>query len=230
VKLFIDSANLEEIKKVENLGILGGITTNPTLIVKQLFSTDENINPDQKNLLKQIIKITKVDILAEPVSPRFDDIVKEGIELAKLSSQIVIKIPMTQDGVMAVKELKNYGKKRNKKIKTAITLIFSSEQAIISALAGVDYICPFVGRLDDIGQNGMELIKDIVTIYKNYNFTTKVIVASVRNINHIITSAKYGADAITVPFKVIQEMFYHDLTTKGIEKFLEDWNKVSNIK
>jgi len=226
MKLFLDSANLEEIKKINNLGILGGITTNPTLVVKQLSSTGVSGSVDQKDLLKQIIKIAKVDILAEPVSPKFEDILKEGLELAKLSSQIVVKIPMTQDGILAVKELKKVGKQRDKKIKTAITLIFSSEQAIIAALAGVDYICPFVGRLDDIGQNGMDLIKDIVTIYKNYNFKTKVIVASVRNINHILNSARYGADAVTVPFKVIEEMFNHSLTTKGIEKFLYDWQKI----
>ncbi len=235
MQLFVDSANLDEIKKVNDLGILGGVTTNPTLIVKQLSSTISSNNPNQKDLLKQILKISKVDILAEPISPKFDDIIKEGLELVKLSSNIVVKIPMTQDGICAVKELKLYGKRTKKIIKTAITLIFSVEQAIISALAGVDYICPFVGRLDDIGQNGLDLIKDIMTVYKNYNFKTKVIVASVRNKKHIFESSKYGADAVTVPYKIIEEMFNHDLTTKGIEKFLSDWAKVekkgyNNIK
>jgi transaldolase len=225
--LFIDSANLDEIKKVNDLGILGGITTNPTLIVKQLSNNNFVNKPDQKILLKQMLKITKVDILAEPVSPKFDDIVKEGLELSKLSSQIVIKIPMSTDGISAVKELKNLSKRSKKKIKTAITLIFSLEQAIIAALAEVDYICPFVGRLDDIGQTGTDLIKDIMAVYKNYNFKTKVIVASVRNINHIVTSARYGADAVTVPYKLIEEMFKHDLTTKGIEKFLSDWAMIN---
>lgn len=216
MKLFLDSANIEEIKKVEELGLLGGITTNPTLIAK-------NIKPgeDHKKILKEICKITSVDILAEPVSTEYQKIVEESIELAKISpQQIVAKIPLTSEGLMAVKKLSE------RKIKTALTLIFSPLQAIVAGIAGVNYICPFVGRLDDIGQNGMDLIRDIVTIYKNFSFKTKIIVASVRNTTHVLQSALYGADAVTVPYKIIDEMLKHQLTDAGIKKFLEDWSKV----
>lgn len=219
MKLFIDSANIEEIKKVNEMGILGGITTNPTLVVKELIKQGVQ-KPEQKSLLKEICSIVSVDVLAEPVSSKWEDIVKEGMELAKISDKIVVKIPITEDGVRAVKELKKHN------IKTALTLVFSLQQALISAIAGADYICPFVGRLEDIGENGLELIKNIVSVYKNYSFKTKVIVASVRNVNHIYSSALFGADAITVPFNVIRDMFKHDLTDKGIAKFISDWQQI----
>ncbi|MFN3966987.1 MAG: fructose-6-phosphate aldolase [Endomicrobiia bacterium] len=216
MKIFLDSANIEEIKKVEELGLLGGITTNPTLIAKNIKSGE-----DQKKLLREICKITNVDILAEPISTEYEKIVEESIELAKISpEQIVAKIPLTEAGLKAVKKL------LEKKIKTALTLIFSPLQALTAAIAGVDYICPFVGRLDDIGQNGMDLIRDIVTIYKNFSFKTKIIVASVRNTTHVLQSALYGADAITVPYKIIDEMLKHQLTDAGIKKFLDDWARV----
>lgn len=219
MKIFIDSADVEEIKKAAQLGILGGVTTNPTLIVKQLSST---INPweDHKKILREICKISPVEILAEPISSEYEKIVQESVELAQISPNIVAKIPFTSEGLKAVKILKE------KNIKTAFTLIFSVEQALISAVSGVDFICPFVGRLDDIGQVGTDLIKEIMKIYKNYNFTTKVIVASIRNVQHVLKSAEYGVYAVTIPPKLIPEMISHALTIKGIEKFIEDWNKI----
>lgn len=215
MKLFLDSANLEEIKSVSEMGILGGITTNPTLLVKHLSDTKET-----QKYLKQICDIAQVDVLAEPVSTDADGIFTESIELSKISEHIVAKIPLTGEGLIAVKKLKE------RKVKTAFTLIFSLSQALTAGIAGVDYICPFVGRLDDIGKNGMELIRQIVQIYRNYNFKTKVIVASVRNINHIVESALTGADAITIPYKLLQEVLHHELTDAGIKKFLDDWSKI----
>ena len=222
MKLFIDSANPEEIKKVADLGILGGVTTNPTLIAKQLSAGGPTGKiSDQKKILSEICRIAPVDILAEPISTDYKNILQESMELSKISHQIVAKIPITPDGLRAIKSL------RERNIKTALTLIFSTAQALIAAVAGVDYICPFVGRLDAIKQHGLDLIRDIVATYRHYHFKTKIVVASVRNINHVTTSAQYGADAVTVPSKIIDEMLKHDLTTKGIQKFLEDWTKVS---
>lgn len=223
MKLFLDTANIEEIKKVNEMGLLNGVTTNPTIIAKQLTNTkSEDLFKETKKILKEICSISEVPVLAEPISQECENIVEESIELSEISSQIVAKIPLTQEGLKAVKILKE----RN--IKTALTLIFSLKQALIAAISGVEYICPFVGRLDDIGEKGIELIYNIVKVYKVYNFKTKIIVASVRNIEHIINSAIYGADAVTVPYKLIDELINHPLTQKGIEKFLEDWNKLSN--
>lgn len=216
MKLFIDSANLDEIKKIAEMGLLGGVTTNPTLLVKHL--TD---NSSPKELIKKICDTACVDVLAEPISTAADDIVRESLGLCAISKYVVAKIPLTQDGIIAAGRLKKKGKR------VAFTLIFSPSQALIAAALGVDYICPFVGRLDDIGQTGTDLIRDIVTIYRNYDVKTKVVVASVRSIEHIVKSAFYGAFAVTAPFKLIEEMIKHELTAKGIEKFLDDWSKVS---
>lgn len=215
MKLFIDSANPEEIKKVAELGILGGVTTNPTLIVKQISDPK-----DTSKLLEQICKIAPVDVLVEPVSTDCENIVKESVELLKISNHIVAKIPIISEGFKAIKTLKE------KNIKTAITLIFSAKQALVAAIAGVDYICPFVGRLDDTGEKGTDLVRDICLIYKNYNFKTKILVVSVRNVEHILESAKYSADAISVPPRIVDELFKHQLTDAGIKKFLDDWSKV----
>jgi transaldolase len=211
MKIFIDSANPEEIKKIAQSGLLDGVTTNPTLIAKE--------NADQKKLMEQICKIANVPVNAEPVSVDYDGIIKEAEELTKISDQIVIKIPVIPDGLKAVKKLSA------KKIKTTVTLVFSPLQALLAAKAGATYITPFVGRLDDIGENGMDLIKNIVAIYKTYNFKTQIIVASVRTTNHILLSAEYGADAITIPFKLIEKMYMHPLTDIGIKKFIEDARK-----
>lgn len=220
MRLFIDSANVEEIKNVHQLGILSGVTTNPTLLAKQLANIKSDPFKESKKVLEEICKIADVPVLAEPVSTEYKKIVEESLELAKISSQIVAKIPLTAEGLKAVKELKQKG------IKTAFTLIFSLKQALVASIAEVDYICPFVGRLDDIGQVGTDLIKSIMQVYKSYNVKTKVIVASVRNIEHIVKSAEYNADAVTVPYKLINELLEHELTTKGIQKFIDDWNKI----
>jgi transaldolase len=223
MKLFLDSANIEEIKNVFSLGILSGVTTNPTLLAKQLVKVKGDAFKESKKVLEEICKAVenKIPILAEPVSVEYKKIVEESLELTKISPQIVAKIPLTEEGLKAVKELKQ------KNIKTAFTLIFSLKQALISAMAEVDYICPFVGRLDDIGQVGTDLIRDIMQVYKFYSCKTKVIVASVRNVEHIVKSAQYGADFVTIPYKLINEMLSHELTNKGIQKFIEDWNNVS---
>ncbi|MEN3013273.1 MAG: transaldolase family protein [Endomicrobiia bacterium] len=222
MKLFIDSADIEEIKRINQLGILSGITTNPTLLAKTLGNKKpENVFEETKKILKEICEITNVPVLAEPVSTECEKIVKESLELAEISPQIVAKIPITEEGLKAAKILKQ------KDIKIAFTLIFSLKQAIIAAMAKADYICPFVGRLDDIGEKGIELVEQIVKVYKNYNWNTEIIVASVRNVEHITYSALYGADAVTVPYRIITELIHHMLTQKGIEKFLEDWKKIS---
>lgn len=225
MKLFLDSANIEEIKIVNELGILGGVTTNPTLLARQLVNKEvQDIFSETKYILKEICDVSKVPVLAEPVSSKYKEIVEESMELSKISPQIVAKIPLTEEGLKAVRILKE----RN--IKTAFTLIFSLKQALIAAMAEVDYICPFVGRLDDVGEKGIDIVRDIIRVYKDYNVKTKVIVASVRNVDHILQSALYGADAITIPYRLVTELLEHPLTQKGIERFLEDWNKISKNK
>jgi len=197
---------------VYDMGILDGITTNPTLVSKQ--------NQDPKKTLKEVCGISNVPVLAEPVSIKYEDIVAESKDLAGIAKNIYAKIPVTVDGLRAIKTLSGKG------IKTAVTLIFSVEQAILSAKAGADFICPFVGRLDDTGVKGVEVIKEIVQVYKTYNFSTKIIVVSVRNIEHIHYSALYGADSVSIPFKVIEQLYRHPKTDEGIQKFIEDYNKV----
>ena len=216
MKLFIDSADVDEIRTVFSWGLLDGVTTNPTLIAKQ------NKNPEE--LLKQISKVADLPVLAEPVSTDYEGIIKESNKLTRISKNIVAKIAMTMEGVRAVSTLSKKG------IKTALTLIFSPAQAILAAKAGADWICPFVGRLDDAGERGLDLVKNIVQIYKIHNYKTKVLVVSVSNSDHISFSALYGADAVSVPFKVIQQMSQHSLTDAGIKKFLEDWSKSGETK
>jgi len=211
MKIFIDSANIDEIKKVVDYGLLDGVTTNPTLIAKE--------SSDPKKHLEKICKIANVPVNAEPVSPDFDGIMREAREFIKISENIVVKIPITMDGLKAVKILSQ------ENIKTTTTLIFSPLQALLAAKAGSTYITPFVGRLDDIGENGMDLIRKIVLFYKNYKISTQVIVASIRTITHVLESAECGADIVTVPFKLIEQMVKHPLTDIGIKKFIEDYNK-----
>lgn len=220
MKLFLDSANIDEIKKVKELGILGGITTNPTLVVKHLEKKENPVIAHRK-IIREICEVAGVDVLAEPINTDLDGIISESRELSKMNPDLVVaKIPITPEGITAVSRLSK------EKIKTALTLIFTPVQAIVAAVAGADYICPFAGRLDDIGKNGMDLIRDIMQIYKNYNIKTKVVVASVRNLNHILESAKAGADAITIPPKLIYEMYDNELTRAGIKKFLDDWKAI----
>ncbi len=213
MKFFIDTANIEEIKEAASIGILDGVTTNPSLVAKE--------GKDFKELLNEIIEIVDGPISAEAVSMDYDGIMKEAKELAGIHKNIVVKVPLMKEGIKAVKSLSEIG------IKTNVTLCFSATQAILAAKAGATYISPFVGRLDDISQTGMDLIEQIVTIYKNYNFTTEVLVASIRNPLHIVEAGLIGADVVTVPFSVIEKLFKHPLTDIGIEKFLSDWEKLN---
>ena len=212
MKFFLDTANLNEIRDVASTGILDGITTNPTLISKEG-------NPFEEQLLK-ICALVDGPISAETVSLDAKGMVDEGRHLAKLHKNIVIKCPMTREGLKATKILSDEG------IRVNVTLIFSAPQALMAAKAGAAYVSPFVGRLDDIGQDGMVLIKDIVGIFGNYDFKTEVLVASVRGPGHVVQAALLGADVCTLPAKVFEMMLKHPLTDKGVEQFLKDWEKV----
>lgn len=214
MKFFIDTANIEEIKEAAAMGILDGVTTNPTLVSRE--------GKDFKGLLNEIIKIVDGPISAEVIALDYEGMVNEAKELAAIHENIVVKIPLTKDGIKTVKSLSGLG------IKTNVTLCFSASQAILAAKAGASYISPFVGRLDDISAVGMDLIEQIVQIYDNYDFQTEIIVASIRNPLHIVEAAMIGADIATVPFKVIEQLFKHPLTDNGIDKFLSDWNKLNS--
>ena len=211
MKFFIDTANIDEIKKGLELGMVDGVTTNPSLVAKEQRPFSE--------ILQDICAIVDGPISAEVVSLDAEGMVAEARELAKLSDNIVIKVPMIVEGIKAVKRLSA------ENIKTNVTLVFSSSQALLAAKAGATYVSPFVGRLDDISQNGLDLIGDIMTILRNYGFTTEVIVASVRNPMHVVESALIGADIATIPYKVITQLAKHPLTDIGMEKFLADWEK-----
>ena len=211
MKFFIDTANIDEIKKANAFGMVDGVTTNPSLVAKE--------GREFKGLIKEICDIVDGPVSAEVVSTDAEGMVKEAGELAKLADNIVVKIPMLEEGLKAVKILAQEG------INTNVTLCFSAIQALMAAKAGAAYISPFVGRLDDIGHIGMELVEEIITIYDNYGFETEVIVASVRNPIHVLEAALMGADIATIPFKVIQQLTKHPLTDIGVEKFLADWKK-----
>ncbi len=212
MKFFIDTANIAEIKKASEWGLVDGVTTNPSLVSKE--------GRDFKDLIKEICAIVDGPISAEAVSLDANGMIKEARELSKIHKNIVVKIPMTLEGLKAVKVVAKEG------IKTNVTLVFSPTQALMAAKAGATYASPFVGRLDDISQNGMELINQIMTIYENYNFTTEVIVASIRHPLHVVDAALIGAHVATIPFKVIEQLSKHPLTDIGIERFMEDWKKV----
>ncbi len=212
MKFFIDTANLEEIKKANDLGMVDGVTTNPSLIAKE--------GVEFRGLIKQICDLVVGPVSVEVVSVDADGMIKEARDLVKLAENVVIKIPLIEEGLKAVKVLAQEG------IKTNVTLCFSPIQALMAAKAGAAYISPFVGRLDDISQRGMELVEQIVTIYDNYGFETEVIVASIRNPIHVLDAALMGADISTIPYKVIQQLIKHPLTTIGLENFLEDWKKL----
>jgi len=211
MKFFIDTANIEEIKKGLELGMVDGVTTNPSLVSKEQRPFND--------ILADICALVDGPISAEVVSLDADGMVKEARELAKINENIVIKVPMIEEGLKAVKRL------TAENIKTNVTLIFSSTQALLAAKAGATYVSPFVGRLDDISQDGMTLIDEIMTILSNYGFTTEVIVASVRSPMHVVQSALIGADIATIPYKVIAQMARHPLTDIGMEKFLADWEQ-----
>jgi transaldolase len=212
MKFFIDTANIDEIKEAAALGVLDGVTTNPSLVSKE--------GKDFRKLLDEILKIVDGPVSAEVISTDYDGIIKEGRDLAKIHKNIVVKIPLIKEGLKACKTLTGEG------IKVNVTLCFSPTQAILAAKAGATYVSPFVGRLDDISMSGMDLISQIVQIYRNYNYKTQVLVASVRHPLHVVESALIGADVCTIPFDVIKKMFNHPLTDIGLEKFLSDWKKL----
>ena len=212
MKFFIDTANIDEIRKAWEIGVIDGVTTNPSLISKE--------KKEPVGLIREICSIVDGPISAEVIGLKTDEMVGEAEELAKIHKNIVIKIPMTEDGLRAVKRLSSAG------IKTNVTLIFSPSQALLAAKAGASYVSPFVGRLDDISHVGMDIISDIRDIYENYMFDTEVIVASIRNPLHVVDAAKIGADIATIPYSVIAQLIRHPLTDIGIEKFLKDWEKV----
>ena len=209
MKLFIDTANIEEIKEANELGVICGVTTNPSLIAKE--------GRDFKTVIDEITSIVDGPISAEVISLDADSMVEEAIPLAQMNKNIVIKIPMSKEGLKAVKKLTAMG------IHTNVTLIFSVSQALLAACAGATYVSPFLGRLDDINSDGMELISDIVKIIDAHAINTQIICASIRNPNHVTEAAKFGADIATVPYNVIMQMLKHPLTDAGIEKFLKDW-------
>jgi len=212
MKFFIDTANLDEIKKGLEMGMVDGVTTNPSLIAKE--------NCDFTSRIKEICQLVPGPVSAEVVATDAQGMVKEAEELSKIAENVVIKIPMTTEGLKATKSLSSKG------IKTNVTLVFSPLQALLAAKAGATFVSPFVGRLDDISSTGMDLIMEIIQIYDNYAFDTEIIVASIRNPIHVLESAKMGADIATIPFKVIAQLAKHPLTDIGLEKFLADWEKV----
>ena len=211
MKFFIDTANLEEISQAVEMGMVDGVTTNPSLVARE--------NKPFEALLKDILALVDGPISAEVISSETGGMVDEGRKLAALHSNIVVKIPMTTSGLKAVKQLHADG------IRTNVTLVFSASQALMAAKAGADFVSPFVGRLDDISENGLNLVQDILTIYENYGYATEVIVASVRHPMHVVESALMGAHICTIPFKVIAQLAGHPLTDIGMEKFLSDWAK-----
>lgn len=215
MKFFIDTANLDQIKEAQDLGILDGVTTNPSLMAKEGITGAENI----KNHYKKICDIVDGDVSAEVISTDFDGMVKEGEELAKLHAQIIVKVPMIKEGVKAIKYFSDKG------IKTNCTLVFSAGQALLAAKAGATYVSPFIGRLDDISTDGLNLINEIRHIYDNYGFETQILAASVRHTMHIIDCAKIGADVMTGPLSSIEGLLKHPLTDIGLEKFLADFKK-----
>ena len=215
MKFFIDTANLDQIKEAYDLGVLDGVTTNPSLMAKEGITGEDNIRAHYK----AICDIVDDKVSAEVISTEFDAMLKEGKELAAIDSKIVVKVPMIKDGVKTIKALSDEG------IRTNCTLIFSAGQAILAAKAGASYISPFIGRLDDIGFDGMELIEQIVDIYDNYDFDTEILAASVRNPLHLIKCAEVGADVVTCPLSAILGLLNHPLTDKGLAQFLADYAK-----
>ncbi len=213
MKFFIDTANLKEIKEAAEIGILDGVTTNPTLLSREPGDPYEN--------LKEICRIVPGPVSGEVIATDFPGMVKEARELAKIADNLVIKLPMTKDGIKACRALAAEGIKVNQ------TLIFTPTQAILAAKAGATFVSPFVGRLDDVSTDGMYLIQQIVQIFANYQYDTEVLVASIRHPMHVVQAALYGADVVTMPFNVIDKLFKHPLTDVGIERFLSDWQKIS---
>lgn len=212
MKIFVDTADLDEIRELASWGIIDGATTNPTLVAKSGRSF--------KEVVDEIFDIVDGPISLEAVSTKAEDIIKEARELSKIHKNVAVKIPINPEGLKAVKVLSKEG------IKTNVTLVFSANQALLAAKAGATYVSPFIGRLDDIGQEGMQIVEEIIDIFTNYDIKTEVIVASIRHPIHVIEAARLGADIATVPPGVIRKMVKHSLTDAGIENFLKDWKKV----
>ena len=212
MKIFLDTASIESIKKFVDMGIVDGITTNPTLISR------EKGHPE--DIMREIVKIVKGPVNLEVVATKTEEMVEEGLRLKKFGENVIVKVPMTSDGLKAVRKLDE------NKIKTNVTLIFSSNQALLAAKAGASYVSPFIGRLDDAGQEGMIVIKEIVQIFGNYGYSSEVLVASVRHPIHVIEAGKLGAHIVTLPPDILGKMMNHPLTDKGLALFLSDWEKV----
>ena len=211
MKFFIDTANIDQIKDANNMGMVDGVTTNPSLIAKE--------DGEFKQIIADICKIVKGPVSAEVISLEYNGMVEEALELAKIADNITVKIPMTVEGLKAVKTLTDKG------IKTNVTLVFSALQALMAAKAGATFVSPFVGRLDDLAEEGMGIVEEIVQIYENYGFDTQIIVASVRSPLHVLDSALLGADVATIPYGVLKKLASHHMTDKGIDAFLADWKK-----
>ncbi|MFA6017291.1 MAG: fructose-6-phosphate aldolase [Patescibacteria group bacterium] len=213
MKIFIDSANFQEIKEAVSWGIIDGATTNPSLMAKETGQSVEKLS-------RQICEIVPGPVSLEGIAMTSEELVKEGRILTKIASNVIFKIPMSIEGMKAVQILNKEG------IKTNVTLIFTSNQAMLAAKSGASYVSPFIGRLDDIGEKGIELIKEIKTVFTNYQYKTEILAASIRSREHVKQAALAGADIATMPFKVLKELFQHDLTDKGISIFLNDWKKL----
>ncbi|MDI6780086.1 MAG: fructose-6-phosphate aldolase [Bacteroidota bacterium] len=211
MKLFIDTANINEIREANSMSLINGVTTNPSLVAKE--------GRDFKELIKEICSIVDGPISAEVISLDYEGMLHEAYELAKIHDNIIVKVPLTKDGLQATRSLKAEG------IRTNVTLCFSPNQALLAAKAGAYFVSPFIGRLDDISTSGMELISQILTIYRNYNFETQVLVASIRHPLHVVEAAMMGADAATIPYAILLQLIKHPLTDIGIERFLSDWKK-----
>ena len=212
MKIFLDTANLASIRHYSEMGMVDGITTNPTLLSKE--------GGDPEEIIREIIKIVQGPVSLEVISTEINQIMEEAYILQQYGSNVVIKVPMIPDGLKAVKKLKEEG------IETNVTLVFSANQALLAAKAGASYVSPFIGRLDDIGNEGMSLIRDINQIFKNYQYSTKILVASIRHPIHVIESAKVGADVVTLPPDILGKMFLHPLTDKGLKNFISDWENL----
>jgi transaldolase len=212
MKFFLDTASLSEIREGASLGLIDGVTTNPSLVAKEG-------NVDFKQHIAAICEIVQGDVSAEVTSLDLEGMLREGREYARIAPNVVVKCPLTRDGLKATRQLTDEGTKVN------VTLCFSAAQAILAAKAGAAYISPFIGRLDDIGQNGLELLAEIVEIYDNYSWKTEVLAASIRHPIHVVEAARMGADVATMPFKVIEQLMKHPLTDKGLDQFLADWKK-----
>lgn len=215
MQIFLDTANIDEIKEAMSWGVISGVTTNPSLVAKE--------KRDFKSLVKEIAEIVPGPISAEVLSMTSEEMIPEARELSKIAPNIVVKIPMTKEGLKAVKVLSKEG------IKTNVTLIFSATQGLLAALAGATYVSPFVGRMDDISNEGMDVVEDLVIITENYGLPTKVIAASIRHPMHVLEAARVSAHIATVPFKVLEAMVHHPLTDIGIKRFLDDWSKAREV-